>query len=194
MADVEDSTAKQDVWGAHLDAWKASGLSMRGYCLKEGIGLNGLRYWRDKVGESESRHKVVKLPVKLGLAEPMIEVVSWAAGSRFACRKASRPRSSRRLSKSWRGCGDHRLGAREHLRASGLDRYAQANQRPIGDGGGGACLRSVQREPFSFLQPPAESPQDPVLGQKRILAGVEPASFILHLLLFFTRTLISSVF
>jgi len=83
MADVEDSTAKQDVWGAHLDAWKASGLSMRGYCLKEGIGLNGLRYWRDKVGESESRHKVVKLPVKLGLAEPMIEVVM---GDRFTIR------------------------------------------------------------------------------------------------------------
>lgn len=29
--------------------------------------------------------------------------------------------------------------------------------------------------PFSFLQSPAESPQDPVLGQKRILADVEAA-------------------
>ncbi len=83
MADGEDSPSKRDVWRAHLEAWKASGLSMRGYCRKEGIGVNGLRYWRGKLGASDGNPRVVRLPVRLAPAEPVIEIVM---GSRFTIR------------------------------------------------------------------------------------------------------------
>ncbi len=56
---------------------------MRGYCQREGIGVNGLRYWRARLSESKTGHEVVKVAVKLSPSEPMIEVV---VGNRFTIR------------------------------------------------------------------------------------------------------------
>jgi hypothetical protein len=36
---------KQALWQAHLDAWRASGLSQSMYCKKHGLSLSSFGYW-----------------------------------------------------------------------------------------------------------------------------------------------------
>jgi hypothetical protein len=37
--------SKQEQWQAHLDAWRASGLSQSMYCKKHGLSLSSFGYW-----------------------------------------------------------------------------------------------------------------------------------------------------
>ena len=66
---------KADIWHDRIEAWKSSGLSMRGFCRREGIGLNGLRYWKDKLGGARARSSLVRVPLKPAELRSATEVV-----------------------------------------------------------------------------------------------------------------------
>ncbi len=40
-----ESEGKRVEWEARVMAWKAIGLTQKEYCLREGIGFSGMRYW-----------------------------------------------------------------------------------------------------------------------------------------------------
>ena len=67
---AEGMVSKVDRWRTHLEGLDASGLSMREYCKREGIGLNGLRYWKAKLSERENEPSVVKIAVSLASVPP----------------------------------------------------------------------------------------------------------------------------
>ena len=71
----EKVRAKADVWHERLEAWKASGMSMRSFCRREGIGLNGLRYWKQKLEDDQGRGSLVRVAVKTAELLPTMEVL-----------------------------------------------------------------------------------------------------------------------
>lgn len=60
---------------AQFEAWKTSGLSVRAFCKREGIGVNGFRYWKEKLEAGGRTGSMVKVPVRLTHLAPSIEVV-----------------------------------------------------------------------------------------------------------------------
>ena len=73
-----DRVAKHEWWEHHLEGWRSSGQSMRGYCRRESISFNGLRYWKGKAEERRGGRGAVKLAVSAAPvigATHLIEVV-----------------------------------------------------------------------------------------------------------------------
>ncbi len=64
-----------ELWRERFQAWKASGLSMRSFCLRENIGINGLRYWRGKLEGGQGRNSLVRVSVKAAELVPTMELV-----------------------------------------------------------------------------------------------------------------------
>ena len=48
-----ESEEKRAEWEARVKAWKASGLTQKEYCLREGIGFSGMRYWSARSGSAK---------------------------------------------------------------------------------------------------------------------------------------------
>lgn len=49
-------TAKRNTWQGHIAGWKASGLSQRQYCEREGLATQTFGYWQRKF-KKEGCHK-----------------------------------------------------------------------------------------------------------------------------------------
>lgn len=55
----------QSYWQKHIKSWKASGLSQRGYCRKNGITVSAFYYWHRKLQEQEKVEKPQFYPLTL---------------------------------------------------------------------------------------------------------------------------------
>ncbi len=74
--DGGSSASKREQWRRVIEDWKASGMSMRGYCAREGVSFNGFRYWRARLAEPGRPLRPVKLGVRpVGTAAATIDVV-----------------------------------------------------------------------------------------------------------------------
>lgn len=90
MNDEQTSTKipQRDVWGQHLEQWKSSGLSMRGYCRHEGVSFYALRYWREKLHGERRDRRPVKLPASLSAAEKLPGAIEIVVAERFTVKVA----------------------------------------------------------------------------------------------------------
>lgn len=52
---------REQVWGARVAAWKASGLNINRYAQQQGYSPSGLRYWVSRLGA----HSTSEFPVRL---------------------------------------------------------------------------------------------------------------------------------
>jgi hypothetical protein len=65
---------KQTHWQAHLDAWRASGLSQSMYCKKHGLSLSSFGYWLHRRTVSQSSTTAVPIVVTKPLSDACLEV------------------------------------------------------------------------------------------------------------------------
>jgi len=81
-----NGVSKRELWERHLEQWRASGLSMRGYCRREGVSFNGLRYWKDKLGGDHRERRAVKVSMPVGTAPGLLRVIEVVVADRFTVR------------------------------------------------------------------------------------------------------------
>lgn len=66
-------------WSQHIEAWKASGLSQRAYCKREGIAVSTLQWWCRRLrgnGRAETLQFVpVAVPANPDVRDEPIEIV-----------------------------------------------------------------------------------------------------------------------
>lgn len=62
---------KQGLWKEHAEAWKASGLTQRAYCLQEGISHRSFIYQRNRL-----QHALKKEPLSFIEVKPEPAVIS----------------------------------------------------------------------------------------------------------------------
>jgi len=76
------TTEKREEWLRHLTSWKASGLSVNRYCMKNGLNKNSFRYWidRDK-GKIKTKKSFVKLNIPKALPKNVSNEFSLRYGS-----------------------------------------------------------------------------------------------------------------
>ncbi len=72
-----ESEGKRAEWEARVMAWKASGLTQKEYCLREGIGFSGMRYWSARMHRAEK--KLTLVPVQMS-GSSMGVVIRGAGG------------------------------------------------------------------------------------------------------------------
>ncbi len=74
------NTTKLDFWQRHIEAWKASNLTRRQYCDKNGVSCASLSYWQWKmrgVGiEKAKLNKALLVPIRVEEKKP-VEVSLW---------------------------------------------------------------------------------------------------------------------
>ena len=58
-----ESEEKRAEWEARVKAWKARALTQKEYCLREGIGFSGMRYWSARMHRAEK--KLTLVPVQM---------------------------------------------------------------------------------------------------------------------------------
>ncbi len=51
--------SREEEMSVHVSRWKESGLSIGGYCLKEGLTYNSLRYWIKKINAKAGSDPVI---------------------------------------------------------------------------------------------------------------------------------------
>lgn len=78
-----EEISKGQWWEQQLERWRSSGLSMRGYCRREGISFNGLRYWKAKIQGGPSRRRAVKLPASLAATVDAAQLIEVVVADRF---------------------------------------------------------------------------------------------------------------
>lgn len=86
---IDQSTkgvSKRALWEQQIERWGASGLSMRGYCRREGVSLNSLRYWKDKLGGDRRERRAVKLSIPVDTAPGARRVIEVIVADRFTVR------------------------------------------------------------------------------------------------------------
>jgi len=75
------------IWGAHLQAWRKSGLSGMEYCRQHNLSYHGFNYWKKKYHHPAQEPCLVPVPATRGL--PIEEssressVLKIEVGSRF---------------------------------------------------------------------------------------------------------------
>lgn len=66
-------------WTRHIEAWKESGLSQRGYCKREGIAVSTLQWWCRRLRERDPAEAPRLVPVAVAaipdVPDEPIEVV-----------------------------------------------------------------------------------------------------------------------
>jgi hypothetical protein len=71
---------RESIWQAHVEAWKASGLSQRRYCEERGVSLSTFQWWRRRLRKPESERStspMVRVPVTApapGASELVVEM------------------------------------------------------------------------------------------------------------------------
>lgn len=60
----------EDRWRAHVDAWKASGLSCRAYAAKAGVNQRTLTWWKSKLASARGPAPASFVEVTEQLAAP----------------------------------------------------------------------------------------------------------------------------
>jgi transposase len=55
MASVQRNRTKEQYWRGHLEAWRRSGQSVRGYCRDEGLSEPSFYAWRRVLAERRGR-------------------------------------------------------------------------------------------------------------------------------------------
>jgi hypothetical protein len=78
-----DRVSKHAWWEQRLEEWRSSGLSMRGYCRREGVSFNGLRYWKGKSQERQGERGAVKLAVSAAAAMGATRLIEVVVAERF---------------------------------------------------------------------------------------------------------------
>jgi hypothetical protein len=71
----ESTGSRREFWARHVAAWRASGLSQKAYCAREGLRPSTLGWWRWKLGEGERPER------PRALAPRLVPVRLQAAGS-----------------------------------------------------------------------------------------------------------------
>jgi hypothetical protein len=75
---------KRHFWQRHIDSYKSSPLSIRAYCVKEGLNWHTFGYWLGKLGERKPQKKSQR-----GKARFLPIVVSTPPQTKPAVRKSS---------------------------------------------------------------------------------------------------------
>ena len=55
------SGEKTNLWSAHIEAWRQSGVSQAEYCRKNGINNHQFGYWKKKFTNKEKDYTVTKI-------------------------------------------------------------------------------------------------------------------------------------
>ncbi|MBW8028968.1 MAG: hypothetical protein GJU67_04230 [Ferrovum sp.] len=55
-------------WERRVSEWKASGLTQKEYCAREGVGFSGLRYWAARLHREGKKLTLVPVRVAGGIA------------------------------------------------------------------------------------------------------------------------------
>jgi hypothetical protein len=64
MTETPDAIDKTEHWRAHVEAWRASGLSQRAYCAQHHLSPHRLSYWSRKPPATTARNLTL-VPLKL---------------------------------------------------------------------------------------------------------------------------------
>lgn len=66
---MNKNTALNQTWAAHIEKWRASGLSAKAFCDQEGLVYHQFGYWRQKFSSADDSPTESKL-VPVTLATP----------------------------------------------------------------------------------------------------------------------------
>jgi hypothetical protein len=64
----------RQAWTVRLQEQANSGLSIRPWCVREGVTEASFRYWRKRLASPSTTTKLIAMPMLAGHPEPMLEL------------------------------------------------------------------------------------------------------------------------
>lgn len=72
-----NETDKGEQWRARIEAWRASGLSQKAWCIKEGVTYSSFGYWRKRLRAHDSKASAFE---RVGTIRPEAQVTVQLSG------------------------------------------------------------------------------------------------------------------